>query len=105
MPIEQCTKDRWEKIRDMTREYPNVTAVAFYEKYTALMKHPTAQLTGNGVLYYRTIRNRDSFNRVFLIWQGEDPEIMQGALSELRFCFDHLPTCSFVVLRGALYHE
>lgn len=65
------------------------------EKQHGMLNHPTARQTTGGVWYYQTIRNRDSRNKIFLLWNGESISQLEAAMRELRFMFDHLPSISW----------
>lgn len=72
------------------------------EMHRSMWNHCTTQETGGGLRYYRTIRNRDSSNKVFLLWQGESIEEIGAAMAELRYLFDHLPNIQWWIVSPLL---
>lgn len=72
------------------------------ELHRSLWQDSTTQQTGGGLHYYRTKRNRDSSNKVYLLWQGESIEAIGAAMAELRFLYDHLPNIQWWVISPML---
>ncbi len=96
--------DQWHALKPLLKQL-GVRYRTGAEMFNGMWDHCTTQETGGGLRYYRTIRNRDSSNKVYLLWQGESIEQIKAAMSELRFLYDHLPKIQWWVLSPLLLRK